>query len=443
MLRIFPWLAVFLVCLSAPVKALEIQEITTDIGLEALLVEDHALPIITLSFSFEGGATQDPEGKSGALSLMSSLLDEGAGPYDAVAFQDRMEDLAMRMSFGAGRDYLNGSLRTLTGNADDAFEMLRLALYEPRFDEKPLNRIRDQILSGIRSSQNNPGSIVGKTLREMIYPDRHPYRRTSRGTLESVTSLTVDDLRALKRRVLGRDRLIISAVGDITPQDLKRRLDALFGGLPEKADLVPVEQAELIIGETRLIKMDRPQTSFTLIGKGIARQDPDYFAAYLVNQILGGSGLTSRLSNEVREKRGLAYSISTGLANHKAASLFTGSVATRADFADQTLDVMISELKRMADEGPTEEELALAKSYTIGVYALNFDGSSDIARTLTSLQSAGLPADYIKTRAATINAVTLEETKAVAKRLFGKGHYTLLRFGPVAKAVLKPALKKE
>lgn len=430
MKRFFTFFIAAFTALTLQARALEIQEITTELGLKVLLVEDHTSPIITLSFAFKGGASQDPVGKAGALNLMTALLDEGAGDLDAIAFQDRLEDLAARVSFGASRDFLRGSMRTLTRNADEAFTLLRLALYEPRFDEKPTNRIRDQILSGIRAEANNPNSIASKALRSVIYPENHPYRRTNRGTEESVSSLTAEDLEAMRQHLMARDNLILSMVGDITPDEAKARLDALFGGLPEKADLVDVPVVQPVLGETIHIEANRPQTRFTLIGKGVARDDPDYIATYLVNQILGGSSLTSRLSLEVREKRGLAYGISTGLANHAAVSLFTGSVATRSDFANETLKVMRAELKRMAEEGPTQDELDLAKSYTIGVYALNFDGSADIARTLTSLQTVGLPADYIKTRAELINAVTLEEAKAAAKRLLAEDAFTLLRLGP-------------
>lgn len=414
-------------------EAIEIKEIKTDLGLKVLFVEDDTLPIITMSFAFKSGAAQDGNEKAGALNLMSALLDEGAGSYDAEAYQNRLEDLATRLSFSAGRDNLFGTFRTLSPNATDAFEMLRLALYEPHFDDKPFNRIRDQIISRIRSRENNPDAIASKAMRELIYPKGHAYIRTVSGTEDSVSSLSADDLRALKKRIMARDNLFISVVGDITPKDLKARLDALFGDLPEKSQLEKVERVEPALGETVDVDIDRPQTRYTFVGKGIARADPDYIPAYLVNQILGGSGLTSRLSTEVREKRGLAYSIGTNLSNSTQASLFSGSVATRTDFADETLKVLKRELKRMADEGPTEEELALAKSYTIGVYALNFDGSSDIVNTLTGIQINGLPSNYIDIRADLINAVTLEQAKQVAKRLLGDDAYAFVRLGPAPK----------
>lgn len=422
--------AILIVTLTTAARALEIQDLTTDKGIRVLLVEDHALPIIALSFAFNGGSAQDPEGKEGALNLMAALLDEGAGQYTGEAYQDRLEDLATHVSFNPDRDFLYGGLKTLSLNRDAGFEMLRLALFEPRFDEKPMNRIRDQILAGVRARENDPGSKAGMALRALIYPDGHPYRRTIEGSEASLVSLVRDDLVALRGRIMARDNLVLSVVGDITPDELKKAIDRLFGDLPQKATLTAVPEIEPKLGDTRHVVHERPQTRFTWVSKGIARDDPDYMAAYLVNQVLGGSGLTSRLSNEVREKRGLAYGISTGLSNARAVSLFTGSVATRSDFADETLRIMKSELRRMAEEGPTAEELALAKSYTIGAYALNFDGASDIARTLTGLQTQGLPANYIDIRADLINAVTLDDARRAAKRLLGDESHALVRLGP-------------
>lgn len=245
--------AALLVFLPLGARAIEIVKVETGLGLKALLVEDHALPLVTVSFAFAGGATQDPEGKTGALNLMSALLYEGAGPYAADAFQDRLEDLAAHISFSADRDFLFGSLRTLSARAPEAFEMLRLALYEPHFDEKPLNRIRDQILSGIRSAENDPNALASKAMRELIYPQGHPYRRSTQGTRETVSSLTAEDLKAIKAKIMARGNLVVSVVGDITPDDLKDRLDALFGELPEKADLRPVEAVEPRLGGMRLI----------------------------------------------------------------------------------------------------------------------------------------------------------------------------------------------
>lgn len=426
-------IAAMLVILPSSARALDIQEVTTENGLKVLLVEDHSLPIIALSFAFRSGSAQEPAGKEGALNLMASLLDEGAGSYTGEAYQNRLEDLATHVSFNPDRDYLYGGLKTLSANRDAGFEMLRLALFDPHFDEKILNRIRDQILAGVRARENDPGSKAAKAMRELIYPEGHAYRRTTEGSETSLLSLTRDDLGALRQRIMARDNLILSVVGDITPEEVRKTIDRLFGDLPEKAALIAVPAIEPHLGDMRHVVYEQPQTRFAWVSKGIARDDPDYMAAYLVNQVLGGSGLTSRLSNEVREKRGLAYGISTSLSNARAVSLFTGSVATRSDFADETLRVMKAEMHRMAEEGPTEAELALMKSYTIGAYALNFDGASDIARTLTGLQVQGLPANYIDTRAALISAVTLDDAKRAAKRLLGDGNYALVRLGPLVK----------
>lgn len=416
---------------AVPAQAIEIKTVTSGKGITAWHVEDHTLPIITFSFAFKGGSVQDPADRQGISRLMASLMDEGAGDMDATAFQDKMEDLAMGFSFSSGRDDYFGSIRMLKGNRDASLEMARLALNETRFDEKPFNRIRDQFVAGIKASQNRPNRLAGIAMRKLIYPDNHPYQREQGGTVESVSAITIEDLRTLRARLLARDNLIVSAVGAITEDELKAALDLMFGELPENADLTPIEKIEPTLGGEEAIDLPRPQVQLSFVGKGIPRDDEDFMAAHIVNYILGGSGLTSRLSQEIREKRGLAYSVSTGLSNNDFANLFSGSVATRPNFADQTREVLDRELKRMGDEGPTAEELDLAKSFLIGAYALNFDGSRSIASTLLALQMNGRPITYIDDRKNLIEAVDLEAAKRAAKRLLNDAEFAIVRVGPV------------
>ncbi len=410
--------------------ALDVREVVTPKGLKAFFVEDHTLPIITLSFAFKGGSAQEAAEKAGVTRLMVSLLDEGAGNFEAEQFQDKLDEVAARIGFSAGRDQIFGSFKTLKAHENKSFDLLKLALDKPRFDEKPFLRIKTQILSSLKSEENNPDSRAGKALRAALYPENHPYRRTVSGMAETVKKLQREDLFAIKERLMAKDNLLISVVGAIREEDLLKKLDHLFGDLPEKANLRKIDNIAPKTGALVKVEDERPQVRFNWVGKGIARKDPDFIAAYLVNQILGGSGLSSRLSLEVREKRGLAYNISTGLSNRPHVNIFSGSVQTRVDLSQETLKIVQQELAKMAKNGPTEEELELAKDYTIGVYALNFNSSGSIARTLTGLQLQGLSANYLKTRAEQIRAVTLEDAKRVAHRLLG-GDFTYLQLGPV------------
>lgn len=409
----------------------DIQEVRSEGGITAWLVEDYTVPIIALRFMFEGGSTQDPEGKAGLANLMTGLFDEGAGELDSEAFQLALDDAAAEMSFSAGRDAISGSMRTLAETRSEAFGLLRLALTQPHFDQAPIDRIRAQIVAGIRARSRDPETAAQIAFAKAVYGD-HPYARQSEGTPETLATVTADDLRQLHSRLFARDNLIVGVVGAIDAETLKAELDRLFGDLPENADLVPVADVEPRLDQTVRIDYPLPQTSLQLAYKGIARDDPDFFPALLMNHVLGGGSFTSRLFEEVREKRGLAYGIGSGLSNSRHADALVIGTATNADRAAETLDVIREVVARMAEEGPTEAELDAAKRYLIGAYPINNLASSGaIADTLVGLQFESLGLDYIQRRPALINAVTREDAARQARELLS-GEPAVLMIGPGA-----------
>jgi zinc protease len=406
---------------AAPALATTIERVISPGGIEAWLVHEPAVPMIAVDFAFGGGAAQDPAGKAGTANLVASLLDEGAGDLDSKAFHARLERKAIELGFQAERDTLRGTLRTLTENRDDAFDYLRLALTAPRFEDTDVEIIRAQILSNLRRATTSPTDIANLRWWQTAFVD-HPYGRPVNGTLESVPTVTTVDLKDYTRRVLARANLKIAVVGDIDAEAVKAMLDRVFGALPAEPELKPVANvAPQGLGRRIVVKLDVPQAVVTFGGPGIARKDPDFMAAYIVNHILGGGAFSSRLYQEVREKRGLAYSVYDSLVwlNHSA--LFLGGTATRADRAGETLDVIDKEIRRLAESGPTADELAKAKAYLNGSFALNLDTSSKIAALLVQLQLDGLGIDYFTRRPEMINAVTLDDAKRVAKRLLDGG----------------------
>jgi zinc protease len=416
------------VTLPQTAEAVNIQEVTSPGGITAWLVEDYTVPIVTTNFAFRGGAAQDPEDKTGLANMMSGLLDEGAGELDSAAFQTRLRDLNVDLSFDAGKDAFFGNLRTLKQNREDAFELLRLALTEPRFDEEPVARVRGQILSNLRRSQTDPNEIAGKTWSDVLFGD-HPYGRETEGTLESVAAITVEDLRDFHARKLARDNLFVAVVGAIDAETLAAELDRAFGGLPEAAELVPVAEIEPRVGVHQHVALAVPQTVIRMGGRGLTRDDPDFIPAFIANHILGGGGFSSRMYEEIREKRGLAYSVGTGLAAYDNAGAYIAAAATRADAAGTAIDVMTEEIRRFAAEGPTEDELEKAKSFLIGNYALRFDDSRRIARQLISIQLDDLGIDYIDKRNDFVKAATLEDVRRAAQRVFG-GEPSVITVGP-------------
>ncbi|QFT74367.1 pitrilysin family protein [Ruegeria sp. THAF33] len=412
------FVATLIACLVAlPALAeIEIEEVTSRGGIKAWLVEDHSIPFTALELRFRGGTSLDDPDKRGAVNLMSGLIEEGAGDMDARTYARELEALAASFRYNAGDDSVSISARFLSENRDEVVDLLRTTIHEPRFDQDAVDRVRAQVLSGLRSDQTDPNEIAGLTFAQMAYGD-HPYGSEGKGTIESVSALTRDDVVAAYEGVFAKDRLYVGAVGDITAEELGTLLDTLLGDLPDTGKPIPGKAEVNIPGGVSVVEFDTPQ-SVALFGQaGIDRDDPDFFAAFVLNHILGGGGFESRLMQEVREKRGLTYGVGTYLVPKDLASVYLGSVSSANDRIAEAIDVIRDEWARAATEGVTQEELDDAKTYLTGAYPLRFDGNGQIASIMVGMQMEGLPIDYIATRNDKVNAVTLEDVNRVAAEL--------------------------
>jgi len=410
--------AAFAVVLAIPAQAaVEIQEVTSPGGIDAWLVEERSIPFAAIEIRFRGGTSLDLPGKEGATNLMMALLEEGAGELDSQAFAEARERLAASFRFEAFDDAVSVSTRFLTENRDEAVALLREALIEPRFEDAAVERVRAQVLSGIRSDATDPNRIASRTFDTLAYGD-HPYARPSDGTIATVTALTRDDLVEAHANALARDRIYVGAVGDIGPEELGALLDELLGELPAEGAPLPPEAEFLLPGGVSVVPFDTPQSVALFGHSGIDRHDPDFFAAFVANEIFGGSGFQSRLMQEVRVDRGLTYGIGTWLLTMDLSELVMGQVASANDRMAETVEVVKSEWASIAEEGVTEEELEAAKTYLTGAYPLRFDGNGPIARILVGMQMDDLTPEYIETRNDMVNAVTLEDIERVAKRIY-------------------------
>jgi zinc protease len=419
-------LTMLLFMVSSIAHAVTIQQVSSSSGVTAWLVEDYTVPIISVSASFRGGAAQDPERQEGMANLLSSLFDEGAGPYDSTAFQARLEKLGVRLSFRDSRDSFNATLRTLRDDRKQAFDMMRLSLTELHFDESAIERMRNALKSRILRQQNDPEYIAGKALREALFGE-HPYARPSSGTISGLDSIGREELVNHFSRLFAMDNLTVGIVGAISAEEASVMLDDVFGSLPASAELKPVSHADPEFGQRIDIAENTPQAIIAMALPGVSRQSPEFFAAYLMNHILGGGGFTSRLFVEIRDKRGLAYSVSSDLGNYEYASILRLQSGTRVDRAEETIAVMRNQIESMARNGPTEEELEAAKKFVIGAYAINnLDTSAGIARALVALQEDDLGIDYLEKREELINSVTLEEVKAIAEKLLSQEPITVV-----------------
>jgi zinc protease len=419
---------------SRPAHAMKIEVVKSPGGIQAWLVEAHENPLLALKFSFEGGNSQDPEGKDGVANFVSAMLDEGAGDIQASDFQEQMESLAMRMRYEDSRDAFYGNFETLTQNRDETAKLLKLALTKPRFDQDAVERIRGQLLANLVYADRDPEKVAAKEWFAVAFAG-HSYSRPSQGTEATVNAITRDDLEAYRKRIFARSNLKVVAVGDITPEQLGKLLDDVFGDLPEKASLAPVPLTKPAAGgKEKWISMDVPQSVAVFGLPAMPRKDPDFMAAFVLNQLIGGGGFASRLMEEVREKRGLAYSVYSYIQPFRHTSILTGGVATRADAIQQSLDVIRKELKHVADEGPTPTEFENAKKYLIGSYALRFDTNSKIASQLLGLLEDDFGPEYIDNRNKMIEAITLDDAKRVAKRLLDTDNLIVTIVGQPATA---------
>lgn len=400
-----------------PAAAMNIQQITSPGGIQAWLVEEHGVPLVSMRYAFDGGSSQDPDGKAGIANFVTGMMDEGAGDLNSAEYQERMEDISMRMNYDDTKDLLYGSFQTLTANRDKAVELLKLSVQTPRFDTDAVERIRNQLLANIAYADKDPSKVAMREWYAQAFAG-HPYARPSSGTVESVSKITRDDLLAYHKRIFARDNLKVVAVGDISAAELGKILDDVFGGLPAKADLLPVAKTQPAAGGgQRVVEMGVPQ-SVAIFGLGaMPRKDPDFMAAFVVNHILGGGGFSAKLMEEVREKRGLAYSVYTYVQPDRNTSILVGSVATKNASMGQSLDIIRAEMKKIAENGPTEADLKAAKSFLTGSYALRFDTSSKIASQLLGSMQEGFGPEYVENRNKLIDAVTMEDAKRVAARL--------------------------
>ncbi|MBK5934665.1 zinc protease [Rhodovulum imhoffii] len=401
--------------LASPLRAeIAVQEITSPGGVQAWLVESHDIPFLALEIRFRGGGSLDAPGKRGAINLMTALLEEGAGQRDARAFARARDELAASFRFRASQDAVAVSARVLTENRAAALEVLRQALTEPRFDSDAVERVRAQVLAGLRAGEADPNTIAANRFAELAFGG-HPYGSALDGTPDSVAALTRADLQEAKARAMARDRLFVAAAGDITAAELGPLLDALFAGLPEAGAPQPGPADLSLPGGETVIPFETPQSVALFGQRGLAREHPDFFTAFVINDALGAGNFSSRLMQEVRVKRGLTYGVYSYLAPMDHAAMIYGRVASANGRIAEAIGVIRQEWRRMAGEGMTAQELEQVKTYLTGAYPLRFDGNANIARILVGMQMEGLDPAYIATRNDRIRAVTVEDVGRVAR----------------------------
>lgn len=414
---------------TATASNLPIQIVTSPGGITAWLVEDHMVPVISMQFAFRGGSALDPASKAGLANLVSSTLDEGAGEYKAEDFHKALEDDSIYLSFSASRDEFRGGLKTLTANADKAWQLLTLAITQPRFDADEVERVKEQIISDIQNNYSDPQWAAYRSMNKVIYAG-HPYELPGIGFEHTVSELTPDDLRTWHKERMARDNLVLAVSGDITAEQLKPLLDQIFGALPEKSKPFKLEDVKLKgVGKSYIVNRAVPQTKLIMLQESVPRTDPDWYAATIMNYILGGGGFNSRLMLEVREKRGLTYGVDTQLQHYDHVNVMMVGAATSNATAGKATDLIKTEWSRMAESGVTADEMKDAQTYLTGALPLALTSTDKIADFTLQLQLEHLGVDYPKERLEKLNAVTVEDIARVAKRLLNARALTLVAVG--------------
>lgn len=417
-------------------EAAEVKEVVSDSGIKAWLMEDHHLPLIAVRAAFAGsGFAYDPEGGEGRAGMAAAMLTEGAGDLSEREFNEALEKRAIQFNTTVSEDLLEVSVETLSEHKDEAFTYLGLALAKPRFDVDAVERTRRQMQAVLVQAEQTPQYRMERAWRQLAF-GKHAYAKPRLGTEDSLRRLDRFDLERYAERYLTRGNLLIAVSGDITPQELKKLLDAHFSDLPKKykPEERVAEVALPVAGKTIAVPFDLPQTMIAFGLQGLKRSDPGYITAYVMNHILGGEGgLNSRLNRELRESRGLTYGAYTRLAPLKYGATWNGGFATRTNEADKALAVLQSALKNFAKSGPTDKEIDDAKQYLTGSFALNLDNNGDIAAFLITMQYYNLGIDYLARRNALINAVKREDVRAMAKKLIDPEKMLIVTVGKAQK----------
>lgn len=405
-----------------------IQQFTTPGGVSVWLVEEPSIPILSLRMAWTAGETNDPVGVEGLTNAMVYHMNEGAGELDAQGFFKGMEELNMSFSCGASNEstFCNSSM--LTDNADESFEMIGLALAEPRFDDGPFERFLREQEVGLKTRETNPQYLASRARAATLYPD-HSYARES--STESVAAITQDAMRAQKDLLMVKQGMLVTAVGAMSPEELAPLIDQAVAGLPESSETA--ETSNVVLGAPQaapvIVDLPQPQSLVTFAAPAMTREDPDFYTAVVLNYTFGGGGFQSRLMKDLRVEKGLTYGVYTQVSSQDKIQLWSGGGQTKNESAGEFIAGVKANMETMVADGMTEEELVNAKAYLTGSYPLGFDSNAKIAARMMGVRLDELPVDFFDKRNAMVEAVTLEDVNRVASEYLSPDNFTFVVVG--------------
>lgn len=427
------WLICVSLLLAYPLgaSALQVKEIKANHGVKAWLVEDYHVPVVHVMIAFKNaGAASDPDGLEGRSACVAEMMMEGTTKLDSQSFNQALEDGAINLDTSVSSDQLTITLHTLSENKEKAFELMAQALRDAAFSPAKLDEVKQRIKSALKQRESNPEYVAETEWVKLAFPG-HPYSKPVYGTQNSIDKLTVEQLKAYRETHLTRQNMIIAVVGAIKESEAESLISRALSDLPEhfKPDAPIIDRDVSDQPITKQIERDIPQSVMIFGKKGVARNDKDFYAAYVANYILGGKGLNSRLSEAIRQTHGLAYDVSSDLEPLQHTAAWQGQFGTRHGGELQALDLLRENMTRMAEQGATQDEFESAISYITGSFPLNMDRSESIANYLILMQLYDLGMDYLAKRNDYFRAVTLDQVNQVAKQLFDPSQLILVRVG--------------
>ncbi len=403
--------------LSKNSDAIQFESLETKKGIKFWLIEDKALPLVSISFSFKGGSILDPVGKSGVTSLMTSLLDEGTENFTASEYRLFKRENGIKISFSTSKERIEGTFQVVKPRLQEGFYLLHESINKAKFPINEIKKIKSQVEASIKIDNSNISTIASNKFNKFFFKDKLIGRNT-KGSIETLGNISRDDIQSIYRSSFIKNRLVIGISGDIEPNLAKKYVDYVFGDLPSKKFINPISMLEDLNKGMKIIEMKTPQTTVVFGQKGLGRKDKEYFAARVINYVLGGGGFQSRLYKEIREANGLVYSIYSYLLPYEYAGVIVGGFQTRNQNVGKTIEKVKTEWNRIKNEGITKIELQNAKTYYKGSFSRNFTSTLSIASLLMIVQYYDLGEDYFDKRDLIIDNLKLNELNNLAKNLF-------------------------
>ena len=397
-------------------SALEFDQLKTKSGISFWFVKDSSIPIVSVSFSFRGGSSLENEKKQGLSNLMTSLLDEGTRNLSASEFKEVMKVNGIKLNISSQKDKIEGSFQVITSQVSEGFKLFYEALNHPRFDDSEIQKVRKQIISSIKIDQSNIPTIASNLFNKNFFGE-HSFSRNIKGTIESIKKINRNDLIDF-RKAFQKSNLVIGVSGNIDKNEIKKQIDLVFSEMDDSFKISKLERFLSLAQGDKIFKITTPQTSVLFGHPGFERNNDNFFALRVANYILGGGGFQSRLYKNIREKKGLVYSIYSYLLPYESDGVLIGGFQTRNESVYKTVSTVKNEWDRMRKIGISKEEFQNAKDYFNGSFTRNFTSTLSIARLLQVVQYYKLGEDYFNRREEIINNLELDKVNEVIFETF-------------------------